>query len=355
LHGVQAVARSSRAAPTTKLLPVGRSFFVYIFALKSFLSMGQANLEPDASDLITQAHHSCLNCETSFQGSFCPACGQSVKAFDKPLKLYIGDLLGNMFALDSRFWRTFTALFAKPGTWIAEYTGGRHVRYMPPFRLYFFVSVVFFLLLGYSGSKQLKDNFQRLSVNNISADGESQILVAGADSMSVTKDKASETNDYQLPMPGININMKTSEDTGQLNQRIGDVLKSPEQYLNRFFTYISWALFFLMPVLGFFLWLMFRFQRKYYIPHLFFAINQHSMLFILMIVVLLIGLAFPGRQSSPESYVLFVMPVYAIVGARQLYKNRWPGLLVRLSLAFFMYMFTVFVATGFIFYLAFLG
>lgn len=317
--------------------------------------MGQTDLEPNTADSITQTHVSCRNCETEFEGMYCPACGQPVKAFDKPLKLYIGDLLGNMFAVDSRFWRTFTALFAKPGIWIAEYVGGRHIRYMPPFRLYFFVSAVFFLLLGYSGSRQIKDSFERMSVNKITPEA-AKAGIADAGKRSILPEAAliSDSVATNTTKPGININIKTRENDDQLNRRIGDILKSPEQYISRFFTYVSWSYFFLMPVLGFYLWLMFRSQRKYYIPHLFFSINQHTMLFIVMTLVLLAGMVFSDRQSSPETYLMWVMPVYAVIAARQFYRNRWGSLLVRLTVAFLMYMFTVFLATGFVFYLAFL-
>jgi hypothetical protein len=47
---------------------------------------------------------------------------------------------------DSRLWRTLLCLWFKPGRLTQEFIAGRRVAYMPPFRLYLVLSVVFFLL-----------------------------------------------------------------------------------------------------------------------------------------------------------------------------------------------------------------
>lgn len=111
-----------------------------------------------------QSAQCCKNCETKFDGNFCPQCGQSVKSFEKPLRLFIIDFTGNLFAFDTRFWRSISAVVLKPGSMVSDYVTGKRIRYMPPFRMYVFVSFVFFLLLSYTTNKSLQKNKNNLLV-----------------------------------------------------------------------------------------------------------------------------------------------------------------------------------------------
>src|SRR6185436_5304347 len=48
--------------------------------------------------------------------------------------------------LDSRVWRTIKLLARKPGELTREFIAGRHQQYLPPFRLYLAISLLFFAL-----------------------------------------------------------------------------------------------------------------------------------------------------------------------------------------------------------------
>ena len=53
-----------------------------------------------------------------------------------------------MLNIDSRIFRTLWPLLVKPGFLTNEYLAGRRVRYVTPFRLYFFLSIVAFLVIA---------------------------------------------------------------------------------------------------------------------------------------------------------------------------------------------------------------
>lgn len=59
------------------------------------------------------------------------------------------DLLDNLFSYDSRVYRTLVPLMTKPGFVCREYLAGKRVRYLPPFRLYLFASIIFFLVVPF--------------------------------------------------------------------------------------------------------------------------------------------------------------------------------------------------------------
>ena len=90
----------------------------------------------------------CQNCDTRFKGNYCPNCGQQLKEFKKPFKFLMVDLAGNIFSFDTRLLRSLKDLITRPGSYALEYINGHRMRYVPPLRLYVFISFLFFLLLS---------------------------------------------------------------------------------------------------------------------------------------------------------------------------------------------------------------
>ncbi len=86
----------------------------------------------------------CANCGAPLHGDFCYACGQPVRGLIRHLSGVMGDFLDSVLNLDSRLFRTLGPLFVKPGYLTEEYFAGRRVRYVTPFRLFFFLCVVSF-------------------------------------------------------------------------------------------------------------------------------------------------------------------------------------------------------------------
>ena len=89
----------------------------------------------------------CANCGTPLLGEVCYACGQPVKGLVRHLGSILHDVADTIFNIDSRIFHTLLPLYFKPGYLTNEYFAGRRVRYVTPFRLYFFLSVAAFLLM----------------------------------------------------------------------------------------------------------------------------------------------------------------------------------------------------------------
>lgn len=87
----------------------------------------------------------CANCGNPLQGKYCYYCGQPVKGMIRPLSGLAADVVDSVFNLDSRILRTIGPLFFKPGYLTTEYFIGRRTRYVTPFRLVFFLTIVAFL------------------------------------------------------------------------------------------------------------------------------------------------------------------------------------------------------------------
>ncbi|WP_273049683.1 DUF3667 domain-containing protein [Pseudoalteromonas sp.] len=105
----------------------------------------------------------CDNCHQSVEGVFCSNCGQSLDSTLKYFWVVILHLLDDIFSFDSRASRTLWPLIFRPGFLTNEYFAGRRVHYVPPLRLYLFISIVFFLTLKLTVSGEDK---QTIEINN---------------------------------------------------------------------------------------------------------------------------------------------------------------------------------------------
>jgi hypothetical protein len=65
-----------------------------------------------------------------------------------------------LFSLDGKFWNTLIPLLIKPGVISRNYIDGKRQRYSNPFRFYLTVSIFFFLIVGFSISK---NKFEKLA------------------------------------------------------------------------------------------------------------------------------------------------------------------------------------------------
>ena len=97
----------------------------------------------------------CLNCGTQLTGQYCGQCGQ--RALSRFISIWelLRDAFGDLFELDSRLWRTLAPLLARPGLLTKDYLEGRRARYMPPFRMYLVLSLLFFVVAFFDPRDEL--------------------------------------------------------------------------------------------------------------------------------------------------------------------------------------------------------
>lgn len=284
---------------------------------------GNAGNEIAANKTIT-----CKNCETTFEGHFCPNCGQSVKDFDRPFKILFFDIMANMWAFDTRVLKTLKSLILKPGNMALDYVNGRRARYMPPFRLYIFISFIFFLLLNISATNRVNKDWDLLTVKE-----RGDTLTSNRNSViSITRDDNPDDS-------------KSSRDL------IDEIESNKEYYVSKFFTVLSWSLFILMPLYASFLWMMFRKRHKYFLGHFIFAINQHAFLFLIFIILLTVNFIFPQKSIYPENWLLLLFPLYIVTGCRKLYSEKWRKIVFRSFAAIFLYMIVMLFAIMIVAYL----
>jgi len=102
--------------------------------------------EQPAAMPVPAARADCANCGAPLFGEHCHACGQPVKGLVRHFSSLVGDVLDSVFDWDARTPRTLWPLLARPGYLTLEYFAGRRIRYVSPFRLFFFIAVVTFFI-----------------------------------------------------------------------------------------------------------------------------------------------------------------------------------------------------------------
>jgi hypothetical protein len=132
----------------------------------AYISMADTEIE-DKQLIVAPAvdanHSICSNCKAPLNGPYCAQCGQNSESTIKYFWLVILHLLDDIFSFDSRASRTLWPLVTRPGFLTSEYILGRRVHYVPPLRLYFFISIIFFITLKFFA---LSENSNLININN---------------------------------------------------------------------------------------------------------------------------------------------------------------------------------------------
>ena len=331
---------------------------------------------------------SCKNCETVFSGKFCPECGQSVRDYDKPFTFIFYNFVGDFFAFDTRFFRTFVALLSKPGFLTKQYFDGKRVRYAPPFRVFIFVSFVLFLLLqmytnrglttvldsGFDGEKTALDSTSLVLADSILNETKQEInskISAKADSLYKTGVPFDSLKNASL---NFKINLETFRDTRNLRHVLNkyankletdlenetnpkerakireyiSLCRSPEQAVAKILEYTSWAFFLLLPLFALILKLVYIRRKQNYMRHLVFSIHIHSFIFMVIIVITFLYMitsgkvsgilaAFGGNLQKVSTILMLLIPVYFCVALKKFYGQSWGKIIFKFFTISFFY------------------
>jgi hypothetical protein len=102
---------------------------------------------PSAVARPTPTGEACRNCGAALYGEFCYACGQPRVGWVRHVRELAADFVDSVLNIDGRFLRTLVTLFFRPGRMTVDYLAGARGRYASPFRLFFVLCALAFLLV----------------------------------------------------------------------------------------------------------------------------------------------------------------------------------------------------------------
>jgi len=109
----------------------------------------------------------CPNCGTPLkpEDNFCPHCGQENHDLKVPFSHLVLEVFESVFHFETKFFNTIKVIFTRPGRITRDFWEGKRARYMHPFRLYVFVSFLFFLIANKVADKTAHEVGESLKKN----------------------------------------------------------------------------------------------------------------------------------------------------------------------------------------------
>jgi hypothetical protein len=90
----------------------------------------------------------CLNCGHQVEERFCPHCGQENTERRQPFYYLFTHFIEDFTHYDGQFWGTLKNLIFKPGKLTNTYLEGKRQQFVPPVKLYIFVSFITFFMFA---------------------------------------------------------------------------------------------------------------------------------------------------------------------------------------------------------------
>jgi hypothetical protein len=290
----------------------------------------------------------CPNCKyvETTDAAFCSSCGQKFGPGKLTIKEYIRDLLDHVFALETTFLRTLRRIFI-PGQLTIDYFNGFRRRYYHPLRLFF---VLLVLHLGIVGSLiPYNDIFREVNettnailnkhnmnrtLDTLSLTHKDQASSRAMDSVATwfdidrsptgKPDSSQKSQISFLKFTGISPEdvILLSNDSLAAKYNVKDywtrlLLRQSQKFsldpkgmIQYVLGNVSWMMIILIPLLAFFMKVLFLRRNRYYIEHLFFLYHWHAFAFL---VVSLLVLLFRNYLTEAWWPVMLVVIFYGIV------------------------------------------
>lgn len=270
----------------------------------------------------------CPNCGYTFEevNNYCPNCGQENHDLNVSVKHLVEEFLEGTLHYDNKFWVTLKYLLFKPGLLTEKFIIGQRASYVPPFRLYVFISIIAFFMLAISPSTM------RVSTGNPQAlaelDSDEREALATVDSL-----RAKMATEQPTLGKGIDaLANKAQKASGDIKPLRDKMVKNT-----------SFLMFLLMPLFGYLLYLFYRKLRRNYVEHLIFSIHVHSFFFILFTVYLALAYFLP-EDVNIFYLVILITAAYTYLAMLRVYKQPFLKTLWKFIPVAFIYLFCIVIA-----------
>lgn len=267
----------------------------------------------------TQTH--CLNCDQKLIGNFCHICGQEKVDIKITFTELTRDFFGDMFTYDSRFYRTILPLLFKPGFLTRQFFVGKRIPYVPPLRLYLFISFILFLWLAITGS------FVNVGT------GEPEMAQAAADEINAELEDSEEIEAAKELMKLATNNWVA-------------IQENPEAFTSLLASRLPYLMFLLLPIFAILIWIHFPFSGFNYLQHFVFTLHVHAFVFL---SILLLSIATIGIDWDFSGLMLLAILIYNSVAIHKAYGAGVAASIAKTLSISFAYL--IVIATSFIAFL----
>ncbi len=278
----------------------------------------------------------CLNCGGKFEAErkYCPDCGQKVlQPSDLSFRKFFWHALGDYFHADGKFFASFKTLALQPGLMTVEYLAGKRMKYLHPFRLFLFLSVIYFLLIAAwgTGHGSTPENTKETDTVNYF----NMTLTFGDRHLPVDSvRRAVESEGMDSVVAHLYENPNWFQRL-MAEKVIESSLFGPEVFFNKLLHHASKIIFILIPFIALLLKLLYIRRKRLYYDHLVFSLHFHSLLFILLIIVQLTTMFL---FQVPVWIILIVVLTCLLLAMRRVYRQSWLKTTMKMIALILMYL-----------------
>lgn len=267
----------------------------------------------DPSAQLPAPLHFCKNCDSELIGEYCHQCGQQDKQYVRSMFAAVGDLFGEIGHWDSRFYRTLVGLMARPGFLSLEFVRGRHASYVPPLRLYFFISLISFLILTSFIDFDTIDSSAFTGPEPVAVEGEPEKKLS----------------------PKIEIGWLSDAEEAEINTKLQYLADNPKILVQRLVSLAPQMMLLMLPFWALFLKLIYIFNRHYYLEHLAVALHTHAFLLMSITGLTILSVSMSSLTTltgNPqfveiadwlETSILVWMATYMLITQKLFYQQGW--------------------------------
>lgn len=235
----------------------------------------------------------CGNCEAPLTGPYCAQCGQSAHESARSMHALFHDGWHSLTHLDGRLWRTLGLMLWKPGEVSRQFIANRRASFLPPFRLYLVLSLLFFGLFATTRDQDV--------LNVHFSDSERETVC----------------QDLKVSPAWLAERMRTT-----CRKALAD---DGTSLRNAFVASLPRAMFLFLPLIAAGMLLLYWRPRRWYVEHLVFFLHNHSAAFLVGSAVMLVQLAARAwpALSQVASFTVAAMfcwlAVYLFLAMRRFY------------------------------------
>ncbi len=247
----------------------------------------------------------CLNCNGPLNGPFCSSCGQRAIPPNPSVADLTGDAWQELSGYDGRILATVRGL-ARPGFLTREYLGGRRAHYLPPVRVYLFVSVLYFVVAA--------------AAPTLDAGG-SELVVPG-----VRIGLSGSSSDPMVtPQEREEILARLNESPRLVRPVLRAVAEDPAGFRARIFTTLPRVFFAMLPVFAAIVAMFFR--GRTFPTALVFAVHVHAFAFLALTITEVAKFSESRVVALVASgAVLLALVIYVLRAFRGVYGGSWVSI-----------------------------
>lgn len=246
----------------------------------------------------------CLNCHHVVEKRFCPNCGMENRETKESFHYLFTHFFEDLTHYDGSFWVTMKYLLFYPARLTKEYLSGKRQSYVPPVRLYIFISFVTFFLLS---ALSVFENKEETTVNEAEKHAQEKEVKISSKTLIGDFKTVAAYDSVQKTLPekerATGLTLWAGRKIAKINEH-NTWEEFKEKFVESLFHNLPKVIFLFMPVFAFTIWLFHNKKRWYYYEHGVFTLHYFSMILLSFMLYMILNWSLGFVQNNIDTDTL---------------------------------------------------